>query len=145
MIPAETLAAWEAAYRQAEYRVELPGGELVLKVGAHDATGDRRLREEAGVQSHWAIVTPCNPDSRRLPDEDNARRLARLAAMVADRHLRGVGSVNRDPAGQWPDEPGVLLCDPPPGCAEELGRHFRQNAILAAALGEAPRLVWLID
>jgi len=135
--------AWEAAYRQAEYRVGLPAGELVLKVGVHDAENDRRLCREAGVRGRWAIVTPCNPDSRRLPDPANAERLIELAAIVANRELRCVGAVNRDPAGRWPDEPGVLLCDPPPGLAEELGRRFAQNAILAAALGEAPRLVWL--
>jgi len=145
MIPAATLAAWEAAYRQAEYRVELPRGDLVLKVEAHDAAGDRRLREEAGVASHWAILTPCNPDSRRLPDEENAERLAQLEEIVEGLSLRCVSAINRDPSGQWPDEPGILLCDPPPGFAEELGRHFEQNAILAAALGEAPRLVWLIN
>ncbi len=145
MIPSETFAAWEAAYRQAEYRVELPRGELVLKVDVHDAENDRRLREEAGVQAHWAILTPCNPDSQRLPDEENADLLAQLAEIVEGLSLRCVSSVNRDPAGQWPDEPGILLCDPPSGFAEEMGRHFHQNAILVAALGEAPRLVWLID
>jgi len=145
VIPAETLAAWEAAYRQAEYRVELLQGELVLRVDRHDTDGDRRLRQEVGVESHWAILTPCNPDSQRLPDQENAERLAQLAEIVEGLGLRCVSSVNRDPSGQWPDEPGILLCDPPPGFAEELGRHFRQNAILAGVLGEAPRLIWLID
>jgi hypothetical protein len=145
MIPAETLVAWEAAYRQAEYRVELPRGDLVLRVGVPDAASDQRLGEEAGVQGHWAILTPCNPDSQRLPDEANADLLAQLAEIVEGLSLRCVSSLNRDPSGQWPDEPGILLCDPPPGFAEELGRHFHQNAILAGTLGEAPRLVWLID
>jgi len=145
MIPAETLVAWEAAYRQAEYRVELPGGDLPLRVGHHDAAGDKRLRDEAGVQSHWAIITPCNPDSQRLSVEENAQLLEQLAEIVEGLNLPCISSVNRDPAGQWPDEPGILLCDSPPEFAEEMGRHFHQNAIVAGRLGEAPRLIWLID
>jgi hypothetical protein len=58
--------------------------------------------------------------------------------------LHHAASLNRDPSGRWPDEPGLLLCDPPPGFAEELGRRFGQNAILAARLGEAPQLIWLL-
>jgi hypothetical protein len=145
VIPAETLAAWDAAYRRAEYRVALPQGELVLKVDRHDAADERRLRDEAAVQGRWAIVTPCNPDSQLLSTEENAGLLAQLAEIVEGLSLACISSVNRDPSGQWPDEPGILLCDPPPGFAEELGRHFRQNAILAGKLGEAPQLVWLVD
>ena len=145
MIPAETLAAWDAAYRRAEYRVELPQGELVLKVDQHDAADEMRLRDEAAIKSHWAILTPCNPDSRPLSVQENTVLLEQLMEIVRRLSLASIGSVNRDPSGQWPDEPGILLCDPPPGLAVELGRHFQQNAILAGKLGEAPRLVWLVD
>ena len=123
----------------------LPQGELVLKVDQHDAADERRLRDEAAVQGHWAIVTPCNPDSQLLSSEENAELLAQLAKIVEGLSLACISSVNRDPSGQWPDEPGILLCDPPPGVAEKLGRHFRQNAILAGTLDQAPHLVWLID
>jgi hypothetical protein len=136
-------AGWEAAYRRAEYRIRLPRGELVLRVGTADAAADQRLREEAGVLDHWAVLTPCNPQSRRHTAEQNAALLEELAEIAESLSLRRVRSVNTDPRGEWPDEPGVLLCDPPAGFAEELGRRFRQNAILAANLGEAPRLVWL--
>lgn len=144
MIPAETIAAWAAAYRAAEYRVELPAGDLVLRVDRHDPEQDRRLREEAGVRADWAILTPSNPGSQPLSAEDNAALLEQLVEIVAGLSLRTISTRNHDPAGAWPDEPGVLICDPPPGFAEELGKHFRQNAILAARLGEAPQLVWLI-
>jgi hypothetical protein len=134
---------WEAAYRATEYRVELPAGDLVLRVDRHEPEQDRRLREEAGVRSRWAIVTACNPSSRKLPPEHNAALLEQLGEIVAGLSLHTIGSRNHDPSGVWPDEPGVLICDPPPGFAEELGRRFRQNAILLAMLGEAPQLVWL--
>ena len=145
MIPAETRTAWDAAYRRAEYRVGLPQAELVLRVGQCDAADEKHLRDEAAIKSHWAIVTPCNPGSRRLSAEENAHLLKQLMEIVEGLGLAFAGCLNRDPSGQWPDEPGILLCDPPPGFAEELGRHFRQNAILAGKLGEAPQLVWLVD
>lgn len=140
-----SLVAWEAAYARTEYRVELRRGELVLRLGLCDPADGKRLRDEAAVNSDWAIVTPCNPGSRRLSAKENARLLEQLVEIVEGLGQAFAGSVNRDPSGQWPDEPGVLLCDPPPGFAEELGRRFNQNAILAGRIGEAPRLVWLID
>ena len=136
---------WEAAYRAAEYRVDLPQGELILRIDRHDAEQDRRLREEAGVQTHWAIVTACNPLSRQLSPEDNAALKEQLAEIIATLGLGAIGSRNHDPSGAWADEPGLLIRDPQPGFAEKLGTHFRQNAIVSARLGEAPQLVWLSE
>ncbi|WP_029923363.1 DUF3293 domain-containing protein [Nevskia soli] len=143
MIPAEIRANWEAAYRRTEYRVELQAGDLVLRVDSHQAADDERLRRESGVQTDWAIVTPCNPGSQPCGEAENTRLLEELNEIVQHLDLHCASSINRDPQAQWPDEPGFLLCDPPPGFAEELGRHFRQNAILVGTLGEAPRLLWL--
>jgi len=143
MITAEIRAAWEAAYRRTEYRVELPAGDLLLLVDLHQEGNDQRLREEAGVQTGWAIVTACNPGSQACGEEQNARLQEQLIEIVQQLDLHCVSTLNRDPQASWPDEPGFLLCDPPPGFAEELGRHLRQNAILAGKLGEAPQLVWL--
>lgn len=141
----EVRSALEAAYRAAEYRVHLPGVILVLRVDQHDVAVDQRLRLEAGVRHGWAVITPCNPGSQRLSDVVNAARLKELGALLGQRRVHGIASSNHDPSGRWPDEPGFLLCDPPAGFAEQLGRHYGQNAILCARLGEAPRLVWLED
>ena len=143
MIPAEVRADWEAAYLRTEYRVELPAGHLIMRVGLHQADDDRRLTQEAGIQTHWAIVTACNPGSQACGVAENERLQDELSEAARRLDLLCIGSVNRDPRAEWPDEPGFLLCDPPPGLAEELGRQFRQNAILAGRLGEAPQLVWL--
>ncbi len=145
MIDPAARAALEAAYRSADYCVRLPLGNLLLKVDKYRKADDRRLRDEAGVESHWAIVTPCNPESRRLSSEENRRRLDEFKENLRPLGMRYVVSVNRDPQGQWPEEAGFLLCDPRPGVAEELGRHFQQNAILVGRLGEAPQLQWLND
>lgn len=143
MIPAELRAAWEVAYRRTEYLVDLPAGELVLRVDLHRQHDDERLHQEAGVKTGWAIVTACNPGSQACGEEENGRLQEELTEIVQQLDLRCINSVNRDPQADWPDEPGYLLCDPPAGFAEELGRHLRQNAILVGKLGEAPQLLWL--
>lgn len=136
---------WEAAYRATEYRVPLPAlDDLVLRVDRQDATADRKLRDLCGVRTHWAVLTPCNPVSQMLDDATNARRLRECEAALAQRGLRYCLARNHDPQGEWPDEPGFLLCDPPAGAAEELGREFGQNAILLGTLSEAPGLLWLL-
>lgn len=135
----------EAAYRRAHYCVRLPHGELCLHIGVPDAMADRRLREEAGVCAHWAIVTPCNPGSQILTAQENATRLARLATSLDEARIRVLHSRNRDPQGVWPEEEGFFLCDPPAGEAQALGHDFGQNAIVVGALGQPPRLVWLRD
>lgn len=134
----------EAAYRLTEYRVPVRDQcELALRVDVPDASADRQLREYCGVRRRWAILTPCNPGSRILDEAANAQRLRQCAAALERRGLRHCPARNHDPQGLWPDEPGFLICDPPPHAAEDLGREFGQNAILAGTLGEAPRLVWL--
>ena len=145
MMDAAVRASLEAAYRGTDYCVQLPLGVLRLKVDRQQEDDDRRLHEEAGVESQWAIVTPCNPGSQVLSAQANQERLEQLDAILEEHGVRRVASVNRDPQKEWPDEPGFLLCDPPPGLAEQLGRHFQQNAILCGRLGEAPRLRWLLD
>lgn len=143
MMDAAVRASLEAAYRGTEYCVQLPAGELRLKVDRQLEDDDRRLRGEAGVESHWAIVTPCNPGSQALSAQANQERREQLDAVLEEHRVRRIASVNRDPLEKWPDEPGFLLCDPLPGLAERLGRRFQQNAILTGKLGEAPQLLWL--
>lgn len=135
---------WEAAYRNAEYwvRPDSAGSRWVLRVGASDPAADRAL-QLCGVRSHWALVTACNPRSEAAAAADNAGHARALLAEIESQNLRWLPAVNRDPARRWPDEPGVLLIDPPAGLAERLGRQFRQNAILAGTLGGAPALIWL--
>lgn len=136
-------ARWMSAYRRAEYCVLLANGELVLRVGRRNAAADGRLRREAGVRDHWAVVTPCNPGSRQLAWTTNAARLEAFEIALVDGGIRTWPSINRDPIHSWPAEAGFLICDPEPGFAESIGRQFNQHAILVGTLGEAPDLCWL--
>ena len=130
------------AYARSEYCVRLKDGDLVLGVGRADAHADTRLKA-GGVVRHWAVLTPCNPRSQPTFPALNQQYLDELRMALDAAAVAYLDTANRDPEGHWPDEPGFLVCDPPLGLAEELGRRFRQNALLAGTLGEPPRLVWL--
>jgi hypothetical protein len=142
-VPRRQRPRWMAAYRRTEYVVLLAEGELVLRIGRLNPPAQGRLRREAGVRSHWAIVTPCNPGSRQLDWTTNAARLEAFEIAIVDGGVRSWPSINRDPLRSWPDEPGFLICDPETGYAECLGRQYEQNAILVGRLGEPSQLVWL--
>ena len=57
--------------------------------------------------------------------------------------IRWLPAVNRDPKGQWPDEPGALLIDCGLEYARALGQRYAQNAMLALDMDAIPRLVTL--
>jgi hypothetical protein len=134
----------DALYRRTRYVVLLDAGELVLRIGEADPAADERLRREAGCSRGWALVTPCNPDSRALSAAENSVRLRDGRQALAAMELRHLPAVGRDPDGAWDDEPGFLLVDAPEATGRELGARWEQNAIVTGTLGEPPALVWLV-
>jgi hypothetical protein len=143
MKPKPPVERYEKAYRAAEYRIMPGNAAFTLRVDQADPQADRQLRDLCGVQHNWAILTPCNPRSEIAREELNLLYHNEMRELLEAGTARWLPALNHDPSGHWPDEPGFLLCDPPPGLAEQLARQFHQNAIVAARLGEAPQLVWL--
>lgn len=133
----------EAAFRQTLYIALLPNGEAHFKVAVRDEALDQRLQRETGVQTDWAIVTPCNPGAQRLPDADNTQRLDEMRQAIATDGYRWHPAVNRDPAGQWPDEKGFFIADSGLAYATALARRFGQRALLHSEIGSAPHLHWI--
>jgi len=135
----------DALYRRTRYVALLDAAQLDLRIGLADPAADERLRREAGCLRAWAMVTPCNPRSRPLSEADNAARYDAMRADLAAMGQRFVAAVGRDPDGQWPDEPGFLLVDPPDPLAVELAERWDQNAIVTGRPGEAPALLWVVQ
>lgn len=130
------------AYARTEYCVLLQS-PIILRVDHYDAAAERRLLQECGPHRAWAVLTPCNPRSRRVSGLLNRRYLRELRQTLTALKLRHAPTLNRDPLHRWPDEPGFLLLDARPQQLLGLARHFRQNAALAGALGQPPGLLWL--
>ena len=138
-------ARWEEVYRKTEYKVLFDSGTLTFKIGEHNPATEAILRKETGLQREWFIITPCNPRSEQARDELNLFYFNELRYEVESRSGQWIKTLNRDPTGDWPDEPGFLVIDADRLWVMKLGERFYQNAIVTAKLGEAPRLLWLQD
>jgi hypothetical protein len=134
---------FEAAYLNTDYRVLLPRKALTFRIGSYDAEAEALLKKHCGIENQWAIITPCNPNSQEADEDANLTALARLRQELEVVGLRYFNAINQSPDGEWP-ELGYLIADPEPAKAKALGRRYRQNAFVTAALGEAPKLIWLL-
>jgi hypothetical protein len=133
----------EAAYRQTEYRVQTPAGDCVLRIGEYDPQAEAMLQAALPFCHSWTLLTPCNPGSRPQTAARNAAACVALEARLRADGLRWLPALHRDPSRLWPDEDSYWMADPPPGWAEAQGRRWGQNALVSAAPGRAPVLVWL--
>jgi hypothetical protein len=129
-----------AAYLVAEY-VVLGEPELVLRIGEASDALDALLAAD-GAESA-AFVTAANPHGRIAGTTENV--LATTALLEAQREAGyacypGEG---RDPQGEWPTEPSVLVVGIARREAEVLGRSYEQKAIVFAERGRPPELVLL--
>lgn len=128
------------AYLGAEYAV-FGQPELVLRIGESNAALDELLEAEGADTA--AYVSAANPRGRLAGTTENV--LASTALLQAQREagyacFAGEG---RDPQGEWPAEPSVLVVGIARAEAEVLGRSYEQNAIVFVEKGKAPELVLL--
>ena len=138
-------AELERLYSDAEYRVLLSSGPAYFHVDRYDPDQESRLLEQHGDFSSFVILTPFNPWSVALCEQENLARLENFRRELHEMSCAWLPSVNHDPAQCWPDEPGALIFDLPWQRVEALGRHWQQNAVVRAKKGFGPALVWLVD
>ena len=128
-----------AAYTVADYEIQAPR-PFTLHVGAASAALmalHRRFRVDTSV-----VITACNPGSERRGVQANALAHQQLIDAVNARGWLHVPSISRDPRGEWPDEPGLLVLGMDEAAALEFGRQFAQAAVLFNVAGHPPRLLW---
>lgn len=130
----------EAAYRSAHYRVDTADGPLLLRVG-EPSVPLARLLHQARAQAA-ALLTAANPASEPLSPAVNQQRNAALLARLVPLGYTLLPSAGVDPAGIWPEEPGVFVIGIPCSVATELARQSGQLAFLWCGAGRAPELVW---
>jgi hypothetical protein len=128
------------AYRRALY-VVFDEPELVLRVGEPNADLDALLEAEGATTA--AFVTAANPRGRLAGTTENELAVAALHQSQAGAGYACYPGQGRDPLGEWPPEPSVLVVGIPRADAEALGRSFGQNALVFIDKGEAPELVVL--
>jgi hypothetical protein len=120
------------AYQAALYRA----AGLDLRIGRRSHGLDGLLH---GMNARQAVlITACNPRSKRMPRNWNARMMARLHAALSRRTAYPAESGH----GSWREAQFLAAC--PEAWAAHLARHFRQNTLVALRPGRAPRLLVLV-
>lgn len=128
------------AYRRALY-VVFGEPELVIRVGEVNADLDALLAAHEAQTA--AYVTAANPNGEPQSVQENqaaAEALLKSEFLVGRARFEGEG---RDPQGQWPAEPSVLVIGLSRKDAEGLGVVYGQNAFVFIEKGKAPELVLL--
>ena len=128
------------AYEETEYRVT-QGHPLVLRVNV--PSPELASLYKAKGASCAAFITACNPFSRMLSNEDNAKRQAELAAELKRRSLSFFAGVGQHPSGNWPGEHSFLVLGLALEAARSLGKAYEQNAVIWCGPDAVPRLVLL--
>ncbi len=115
------------AYRKTDY-VVFCSPALILRVDHDNLELDAFLIRE-GKQSA-AFISAWNPYSEPKSQEDNDRADRELMDDLRQRGYALIEGEGRGRIGDWPAEASVLAIGIDRAASEEVGRRFRQNAIV---------------
>ncbi len=103
------------------------GSDLVIDLrGEADAGLPRRLAE-LGLAGPFAVVTPCNPRGRVVDPQENDRRVAAAAAVLAGRGLSTVPVDGQSPDGSHREAGWAVSVARPEALA--LAREWEQEGL----------------
>ncbi len=129
-----------AAYLDTEFVVS-GSAEIVFKIGERSAALDALIRWH-GCECA-AFITAFNPFSEACSPSQNAQAQALLLQQIAGWGLDWFEGEGRDPGGEWPGEPSVLVLGISEAHASEVGRTFGQNALVWCRVQHPPELLLL--
>jgi hypothetical protein len=128
------------AYAQAQY-VVFGDPEIVLRIGEPNAQLDALLEEDHATTA--AYITPANPRGEQWTREENLSALETFLESLRETSYTCYEGEGRDPTGEWPAEPSLLIVGISRPAAEVLGEKLEQNAIVFVHKGRAPSLIVL--
>ena len=128
------------AYEQAYY-VVFADPEIVLHIGEPNPQLDALLEEDGATTA--AYITPANPRGEQRAAEENLAALQIFLESLRETPYTCYEGEGRDPSGEWPAEPSLLIVGISRPAAEVLGENLEQNAIVFIARGRAPSLIFL--
>jgi len=129
------------AFCQTTYYANTPRGRLAIRIGQCVADLDLLLADY-GCRA-WAYLTAYNPRSKRLSDEENQRRQARLESELRAGGWTYCSGEGVGIGGDWPPEMSMLVLGIDEATAKQLAEAFEQNAIVVGRLGKPAELVLL--
>jgi hypothetical protein len=124
------------AYEQTIYRVFDP--PLDLRIHQLHPSLDKLLEQHRS--HHWAFLTSVNPLSAMQTDAANRLLLSQLRVSLESGPWTFYEGAGMGKDGQWPPEPSFLILGISLDKALQLGRRWRQKAIVAGQKGKAAQL-----
>jgi hypothetical protein len=115
--------------------------ELIFNIG--------RVSPALDVAMVWrgtdraAFLTAYNPFSKDVGEEANRKTQAALLSDLERMGLDWITGEGRDPSGEWPGEPSVLVLGIAKRQALELGHAYEQNALVWCEVGRPSELILL--
>jgi hypothetical protein len=126
------------AFARTEFRAEIGGARVAIRIGATDALLDELL-DSRGV-SCWAYVTAWNPRAHALPPGENALRHDALVRSLERSGFRFFEGEGVGEGAGWPPERSVLILGISEPEALALGDRCEQEAIVVGERGQPARL-----
>ncbi|GAA0859386.1 DUF3293 domain-containing protein [Aliiglaciecola litoralis] len=116
------------AYHCAKYIVEYEGQEYPIQVGETCEIANRLLSHHKVHNGYF--ITPENPLSCLLSDDENIQRHARFLDLLHQRNCVYLSGYGTDEAQTWPKEVSYLIFTDDELWIKNLAADFGQNAFL---------------
>lgn len=133
-------------YQKAHYSVVVPsvsGRDLELSFRIDESNQQIEELMTKHERSTACFITACNPNGQRIDEQENEARMKELETLIQEKQLPYYFGQGGDPKGAWIEKSllvvGIELVE-----ADQLARHFEQNAIVWLQRGLAPALRWYI-
>jgi hypothetical protein len=84
--------------------------------------------EARKAKGAFVVITPDNPASTLLTEEQNSARRSRFLRQIKKRGIESTPTRARNLEGIWPDELGLALWGLAPSAAQSIARHWGQFA-----------------
>lgn len=127
------------AYKKAIYQfTDASDKSYIIKLDEANPEIDELLGSN-GAKS-WSFITPFNPYSKELSDEENSIRLTEFKQLLDTdgyKYLLGQGS---DAIGLWKPEISLFILDVNKQTAIKYGARYEQNAILIGEVNQPAKL-----
>ncbi len=125
------------AYLQTRYCIDEP--PLCIHIGQLHPELDNFLLQNKERQ--WVFITAWNPGSQPLPLTKNQERQNKLIEKTGQLEKPFFYGRGEALDGKWEAEESLLVLGLSPAAGIDLGRAFRQNAIVAGSLDKPAELV----
>jgi hypothetical protein len=129
------------AYEATHYRAGVGPDAFVLQIGKQSP--ELALHYNANGANCAVFITAFNPFGKKQDEEANKDAHARLGEVLhpmASAIIEGEGS---DPSGKWRPEKSYLTFGIDADAARELGRRFKQDAVVWIGKDAVPQLLLL--